>query len=398
MPKARDKVLASKNRGGSAGGGHGGGRGKGKEQVAASHGGIPSKERRQLKWVAGKDDREKLAKAAPAGPGGAKGGGAGGSGRDPHEDNEVVGAYGHEYRGDVEYGMGETDATRKTDNEKGTEGMEGDEIQEDEAEGEEGGNADEDAEEGDDCSGSEEDEEEDGSGSGDNSEEEVYTGEGEEADGDKAADFVDLVDEGGEDDEGTEGQQRLTHYYPERFDKDVLQQAMVEFVVATDQAFSVVDHPTFRGMMIASNPACAEEKVIPSRSTLARQIIRLAGLAKKKLKQELLAEGSGAVALTHDIWTGANHRSYMAVTGHSNSKDFELRRVTLAFCALPGDHTGKKIAEVVEDVAKDWDLEGRCIAVTSDNASSSVAAMEFLCRGGPGDRQPPLFFSGMHVR
>ncbi|CAI5534795.1 unnamed protein product [Closterium sp. Naga37s-1] len=150
-------------------------------------------------------------------------------------------------------------------------------------------------------------------------------------------------------------------------------------------------------MMIVANPACAEDKVIPSRSTLGCQIIRLADLAKNKLKQELLAEGSGVVALTHDIWTGENHRSYMAVTGHSISKDFELRRVTLDFRALPGDHTSKKIAEVLEDVVKEWDVGDRCIAMTSDNASSNVAAMEYLCRGGPSDHQPPLFFSGMHV-
>ncbi|CAI5949922.1 unnamed protein product [Closterium sp. NIES-64] len=40
------------------------------------------------------------------------------------------------------------------------------------------------------------------------------------------------------------GQQLITQTYPKRFDKDYLQQAMCEWVVATDQAFTVVEHPT----------------------------------------------------------------------------------------------------------------------------------------------------------
>ncbi|CAI5983702.1 unnamed protein product [Closterium sp. NIES-65] len=65
---------------------------------------------------------------------------------------------------------------------------------------------------------------------------------------------------------------------------------------------------------------------------------------------------------------------------------------------MPGKHTSARIIEVLLDVVKEWNLEKRCIAVTSDNASANVAAMEFLCCGGPTDRQPPLFFSEMHVR
>ncbi|CAI5498623.1 unnamed protein product [Closterium sp. Naga37s-1] len=449
-----------------------------------------------MKVLVAEAERVKTAKATAGTVGGTKGGGgAGGSGRDPLEGNDPVAAYGHEFRGDIQYGMGETDGrhgTQEKDRENETEGMEGDSGQEDKADREEEGGAEQDDEEEEDEDGNEDDSEEgdDESGSGDNSEEDVYTGDGEEADAEMADDFVDLVDEGADDgtdgakgnkrkrvggrkrnkgaagkgngstakahmevqhkhhyaiwlrkfnageigpddyfseggygqgDEipdgklewegsatwpapppvgvpGKSGQQRLTKYFPERFDKDVLQQAMVEWVVATDQAFSVVEHPTFHRMMMAANPACAEEKVIPSRSTLACQILRLADLAQTKLNEELLADGSGAVALTHDIWTGENHWSYMAVTGHSISKDCELRRVTLKFRALPGEHTSKKIVQVLEDVVKEWDLEGQCSVVTSDNASSNVVAMEYLCRGGMSDRQPPLFFSGMHVR
>ncbi|CAI5965125.1 unnamed protein product [Closterium sp. NIES-65] len=194
------------------------------------------------------------------------------------------------------------------------------------------------------------------------------------------------------------GQQLITQTYPKCFDKDYLQQAMCECVVATDQAFTVVEHPTFRNMMAAANPECAVERVIPSRSTLARQIIRLAGLARITLMEIIAADGVGAVALTHDIWTGENHRSYISVTGHCVNEKFELMQITLDFRAMPGKQNSARIIEVLLDVVKEWKLEKRCIAVTSDNASANVAAMEFFCRGGPTDRQPPLFFSGMHVR
>ncbi|CAI5998934.1 unnamed protein product [Closterium sp. NIES-64] len=214
------------------------------------------------------------------------------------------------------------------------------------------------------------------------------------------------------------GQQLITQTYPKRFDKDYLQHAMCEWVVATDQAITVVEHPTiviqcaatyvptphtpsrwqFCNMMAAANPECAVEKVIPSRSTLAHQIIRLAGLARIKLMEMLPADGVGAVALMHDIWTGENQRSYISVTGHCVNEKFELMQITLDFHAMPGKHTSARIIEVLLDVVKEWNTEKRCIAVTSDNVSANVAAMEFLCRGGPTDRHPPLFFSEMHVR
>ncbi|CAI5461332.1 unnamed protein product [Closterium sp. Yama58-4] len=194
------------------------------------------------------------------------------------------------------------------------------------------------------------------------------------------------------------GQQPMTAYYGERFDKNALQQALIEFVVETDQPFSVVEHPTFLQLMVTANRQCGEERVIPTSTTLTRQLMRLAKLAQERLKAELHAEGVGAVAMTHDIWTGADHRAYMAVTGHCLTDDFELRQVTLDFRVLPAEHTAEKIVEVLEGVVRDWELEGRSIAMTTDNASSNVAAMKYLCRGGPGDRQPRLFSSGMHVR
>ncbi|CAI6009744.1 unnamed protein product [Closterium sp. NIES-65] len=230
------------------------------------------------------------------------------------------------------------------------------------------------------------------------------------------------------------GQQPMTAYFGERFDKNALQQALIEFVVGTDQPFSVVEHPTVRQchcielylpananatlhyqhtyqgfftfphhmqflqLMVTANPQCGEERVILTRATLARQLMRLAKLAQERLKAELHAEGVGTVAMTHDIWTGADHRAYMAVTGHCLTADFELRQVTLDFRVLPAEHTAEKIVEVLEDVVRDWELEGRTIAVTTDNASSNVAAMEYLCRGGAGDRQPRMFSSGLHVR
>ncbi|CAI5484763.1 unnamed protein product [Closterium sp. Yama58-4] len=214
------------------------------------------------------------------------------------------------------------------------------------------------------------------------------------------------------------GQQLIIQTYPKRFDKDHLQRALCEWVVATNQTFTMVEHPTvspppyhlttpfltpitliqrFCNLMAAANPKCAVEKVIPSRNTLARQIIHLVGLARIKLMEMLAADGIGAFALTHDICTGENHRSYMSVTGHCLTKKFELRQITLDFRTMPGEHSGEKIVEVPLDVVKECNLEKRCIAETSDNASANVVAMEFLCRGGPTDHQPPLIFSGMHV-
>ncbi|CAI5976320.1 unnamed protein product [Closterium sp. NIES-64] len=183
------------------------------------------------------------------------------------------------------------------------------------------------------------------------------------------------------------GQQLITQTYPKCFDKDYLQQAMCEWVVATDQAFTVVEHPTFRNMMAAANPECAVERVIPSRSTLARQIIRLAGLARITLMEMLAADGVGAVVLTHDIWTGENHQSYISVTGHCVNEKFELMQITLDFLAMPGKQNSARIIEVLLDVVKEWKLEKRCIAVTSDNASSQRWS-SFAVGGQPAVSRP----------
>ncbi|CAI5484495.1 unnamed protein product [Closterium sp. Yama58-4] len=200
------------------------------------------------------------------------------------------------------------------------------------------------------------------------------------------------------------GQATMEQFMTPRVSVRELRAAFVKFIVMTDSSYRIVDSDAFKEMLTVANSACGKDNVIPSRWTLARDVSRYADMARALARAELELEKEGdlplfKVCFTTDIWSSEARRSYMVVTAHWISSDWQLRQATIDFSEMSEGHTGEDIAKRFEEVVGAWGLVGRCHGVTTDNASSNEAAIRVL--SDDGDRFPliskDMWFSPLMV-
>ena len=83
---------------------------------------------------------------------------------------------------------------------------------------------------------------------------------------------------------------------------------------------------------------------IPSRKTVARDVIGIYGVEKEKLRGALKGR---RVCLTTDTWTSIQNLCYMSLTGHFIDDDWKLHKRILNFCQVE-DHKGETIGRKIK--------------------------------------------------
>ncbi|CAI5470310.1 unnamed protein product [Closterium sp. Yama58-4] len=196
------------------------------------------------------------------------------------------------------------------------------------------------------------------------------------------------------------GQGTMEQFMAPKLAKKELRAAIAKFVVMTDSSFRVVDTDAFKEMLTVANPLCGKPNVLPSRWTVARDVTRYADMARALARAELELAVDEVLPLfrvcfTTDIWSSVTKRSYMVVTAHWISPDWQLRQATLDFEEMSAGHTGADIAKRFEEVVTAWNLVGRCHGITTDNASNNDSAVREL---SDDDARFPLIDKDMWFR
>ncbi|CAI6008914.1 unnamed protein product [Closterium sp. NIES-65] len=176
-----------------------------------------------------------------------------------------------------------------------------------------------------------------------------------------------------------------------------LRQAIAKLVVTCDP-LKIVEAEAFRELLTLCNQHCGDKNFMPSRWTVARDIVAFAAAALSAAKAELQGkegELGCKVSMTIDIWTAPNRKAWIVVTGNWIDESFQLREAVLEFRELTGRHGAVQIAQVVEDTVVKWGLERRCMGLTSDNAWANIAAFRRLSEEG-GVRR--FFNTRLHFR
>ncbi|CAI7881007.1 unnamed protein product, partial [Closterium sp. NIES-53] len=197
---------------------------------------------------------------------------------------------------------------------------------------------------------------------------------------------------------GVRGRGGMERFVGHRFSVRSLREAVTKMVVTGNVPFRFVELEAFRELMVLLNPNVANVRVLPSRWTVARDVVVFAERARLEAMADLAPqprERATGVAISSDIWTGGNRKAYSVVKGHFVTRDWKLREVTLDFREMTGRHGGEEIADLVLEVVRDWDLVDRCVAFVCDNASSNTRAFHLL---SGGSSRPAIFRPGMHVR
>ena len=147
---------------------------------------------------------------------------------------------------------------------------------------------------------------------------------------------------------------------------------VIDWVINQCLPFSIVDTDDFRNMVQALGGSLDE---VPQRKKLRAAIEKKWGEAKNKLKTELNNVKS-KLALTTDVWTSLQQKSYAVVTIHFMGPTGAIHHTLLDFFEMPHPHTGTDLNNVVQLVISNYNLENRIVSITTDNASNNVGAMD----------------------
>ncbi|TYJ51505.1 hypothetical protein B9479_007923, partial [Cryptococcus floricola] len=165
--------------------------------------------------------------------------------------------------------------------------------------------------------------------------------------------------------------------------------ALQEFVVQTDQPFSIVDNVEFRSLLdMALRSRNIKGSDVPHGTAFRKGLLIQTETIKQELKERLLAS-SARKSLTFDGWTSGNMTSYIAVTVHWVDAHWNMTSDLLDFVQLHG-HSGANLADVIYKSIKEYGIENQTMLIpftppqlfllTSDNASVNDRAVKDLCR------------------
>ncbi|XP_040183654.1 E3 SUMO-protein ligase ZBED1-like [Rana temporaria] len=144
------------------------------------------------------------------------------------------------------------------------------------------------------------------------------------------------------------------------------------FIGADMRPYSIVQNEGFKHMLKVLEPRYN----IPSRTHFSEKVVsELYEQEKKKVVDELSQASS--VALTTDGWMSRGTESYVTITAHFITADWEMRSPVLQTRPLYESHTSAHLAQVLTEAVDEWKLKrpSTNIPVTTDNAKNQVNAV-----------------------
>ena len=148
--------------------------------------------------------------------------------------------------------------------------------------------------------------------------------------------------------------------------------AIAEYLVLDMKPLATVDSDAFQHMFSKAEPRYK----VPSRSYFKdSKIPNMYEATKTKVMADL--KKSDQVALTTDCWTSNATQSYMTVTAHYITSNWELRNLVLQTRELECSHTADNLADALVKCVEEWQIIPPPVVV-NDNAANIVKAVRTL--------------------
>ncbi|CAH2002487.1 unnamed protein product [Acanthoscelides obtectus] len=145
---------------------------------------------------------------------------------------------------------------------------------------------------------------------------------------------------------------------------------LVRMIVKEYQPISIVEDKEFKKFVNMLNPGYS----LPTRKTISQTLIPNLYLSElEKLKNRM--QYVSAANLTVDSWTSINNENFIGVTVHFFSDDLNLSSALLN-CECYGErHTAENLSKFLLDTVKEFNMENKIAACTTDNAPNMIAAV-----------------------
>ncbi|XP_063216906.1 zinc finger BED domain-containing protein 4-like [Bacillus rossius redtenbacheri] len=159
--------------------------------------------------------------------------------------------------------------------------------------------------------------------------------------------------------------------------KTIIDRKIGAMMACDFQPYSIVEDRGFKGLLNELEPGYE----VPSRTTFSRSIVpKIYREEKAKLAEEIktdVDDGLQSVSFTTDMWSSARQDSFISLTSHYLTKDFELKYHVLGNYHFSGSHTALAIQEKLTAAIEEWNFPTNSIPlyVVTDNAKNFTAAI-----------------------
>ena len=148
-----------------------------------------------------------------------------------------------------------------------------------------------------------------------------------------------------------------------------IDQALIRMIAIDMQPATIVEDTGFQALVCLLD----SRYQLPSRRHVMRSLPPdMYTTRAGEIKWELLQISH--VALTSDLWK-LRTESYLSITCHFVTSTWELKSLALETFGFKKDHTAENIAVSFQNIAEEWGISRKVVAMVTDNAANVVAAV-----------------------
>ena len=167
----------------------------------------------------------------------------------------------------------------------------------------------------------------------------------------------------------------IYHRLVSSFDKDDFKNKLLRWIIQDDVPFDVVNSRFFRDLLMAANDALDDNGLIPGE--IHNWIIKNFG-SFKGVVTEKLATTQGQIHISFDMWTSRNQLCLCGIIVHFIDVNGKMFNFLLSIPEVLGRHSGANIAETVEEIVHEYNIQSRVGYFVTDNAGNNDTALDLI--------------------
>ena len=148
--------------------------------------------------------------------------------------------------------------------------------------------------------------------------------------------------------------------------------AVLMFLAGNLLPFHVIESAEFHDLLKLADP----RYTVRSQKHLSTKLLQEKTRSMEENVKEQLRQAQ-SVALSIDLWSNAQMRRFIGITGHY-ILDWAMKSVVLACKRLHGRHTSDNIFQHYEETIATFEVAEKILTIVTDNASNMVKAFQIL--------------------
>lgn len=141
---------------------------------------------------------------------------------------------------------------------------------------------------------------------------------------------------------------------------DTLEERIIKWIITSLVPYNCINSSHFKDLF---------DERIPGAQTIIARISDKFEQEKIKIKN-ILQKNSSKISFSHDIWTGVNTKSFLAIVATFVDENFCVRTVLVGFKEI-ARHSGNNIAQIFWNVVEEYEIEDKLGFITTDNAAAN---------------------------